>query len=65
MVFFGEIFNVFVDNVYYYNSGFSGWLELIEVVLILMVDVVDVVLLFSNVYDDVLVDIWFVDWDVV
>lgn len=64
LVLSGEIPNVFVDNVYYYNAGSSGRPEPTEAAPTPTVDAADVVSLFSNAYDDVPVDTWSADWDV-
>ena len=64
LVLSGEIPNVFVDNVYYYNSGSSGRPEPTEAAPTPTVDAADVISLYSNAYTDVPVDTWSADWDV-
>lgn len=64
LVLSGDLPTVFVDNVYYYNSGSSGIPEPPTAAPTPTVDASDVVSIFSNAYDDVPVDTWSADWDV-
>ena len=63
LVLSGDLPNVLVDNVYYYNSGSSGRVEPTEPAPAPTVDASNVISLFSNVYDDVQVDTWSAEWD--
>ncbi len=64
LVLSGDLPNVFVDNVYYYNSGSSGRPEPTVAAPTPTVAAADVVSLFSNAYTDVPVDTWSAEWDV-
>ncbi len=63
LVLSGDIPNVFVDNVYYYNSGSTGIVEPEEPAPAPTADAANVVSLYSNVYEDVPVDTWSAIWD--
>lgn len=63
LVLSGEIPNVFVDNVYYYQSGASGRPEPTTAAPTPTAAAADVISLYSNAYTDVPVDTWSAIWD--
>ncbi len=63
LVLSGDIPNVFVDNVYYYNAGEITQAEPTEAAPTPTVDADNVISLYSNAYDDVAVDTWSAVWD--
>jgi hypothetical protein len=62
LVLSGEIPNVFVDNVYYYNSGETTGSGP-GAAPTPTENAADVISLYSNAYDDVTVDTWSAEWD--
>ncbi len=67
LVLSGDIPNVFVDNVFYYNSGEGGGggggTAPTEAAPSPAADAADVISLYSNAYQDVPVDTWSAEWD--
>ena len=63
LVLSGDLPNLFVDNVYYYNSGSSGRVEPTTAAPTPSAEANNVISLFSNAYDDVPIDTWSAEWD--
>lgn len=63
LVLSGDLPNLFVDNVYFYQSGSSGIEAPMESAPVPTVDPTNVISLFSNAYTNVPVSTWSAVWD--
>lgn len=63
LVLSGDLPNLFVDNVYYYNSGMTTGNGPTAAAPTPTNDPADVISLYSNAYTNVMIDTWSAEWD--